>query len=168
MPDASRLMTRATHIFRSSPGLRLAYLFGSRASGAAGPSSDHDYAVLLDPGVDHERTRSELARQLAAALSSPRIDVVVLNGAPIELSYAVIAGGKVVFQRDTVTRVEYEAHVLGRYGDMLPMLRAQRADILRGGSDEPRVQRYRAALGRTERALGQIGAARGKAPTGGE
>ena len=58
------------------------------------------------------------------------------------------------------TRVEYEAHVLSRYGDYLPVLRAQRDDILQRDKHAHRVQRYRAALGRTERTLGQIAAPR--------
>jgi hypothetical protein len=49
--------------------------------------------------------------------------------------------------------------VLSRYGDYLPVLRAQRQSILEEGAHDRRVQRYREALGRTERALGKIRAA---------
>jgi hypothetical protein len=74
-------------------------------------------------------------------------DVVLLNRAALELAYAMIAQGKVLYERDLATRVEYEATILSRYGDMLPVLRAQREDILRGDDHEDRVRRYRAALG---------------------
>jgi hypothetical protein len=46
--------------------------------------------------------------------------------------------------------------VMSRYGDYLPVLRALREDVLRGEQDGTRVRRYRAALERTERTLGQI------------
>jgi len=134
----------------------LVYLFGSRIEGHLGPMSDYDLGVLIDRGADAGQVHARLTHELVRALQTDRVDVVVLNRAPIELAYAIIAQGKVLYQRDAAARVEYEAQVLSRYGDYLPVLRAQRDDILRGDKDDNRVQRYRAALGRTERTLGQI------------
>jgi uncharacterized protein len=84
--------------------------------------------------------------------------VVILNKAPVELAYAVIAHGICLLERDVATRVEYEAYVLGRYGDYLPVLREQRRQILEGGGlyNAKRVQRYREALGRTRRKISEI------------
>jgi hypothetical protein len=89
---------------------------------------------------------------------------VVLNHAPVELAYAVIAQGEVAFEQDIATRVEYEATILSRYGDYLPVLRALRDDILRGDDYAHRVRRYRSAVGRTERTLGQITSASQQSP----
>jgi hypothetical protein len=58
------------------------------------------------------------------------VDLVLLNQAPIELAYRVIAQGKWVYEESRAVRVEYEAYVLGRYGDYLPVLRKQREQIL--------------------------------------
>ena len=113
-------------------GVRLVYLFGSQVEGALGSMSDYDLGVLADPTVDGRRIQTQLADQAACALQTDRIDVVLLNRAPIELAYAIVAQGEVVHERDVATRVEYEAQVLSRYGDYLPALRAQRDDILRG------------------------------------
>lgn len=140
-------------------GVRLVYLFGSRVTGNLGPMSDYDLAVLVNRDVDGRGVQARLAHELARALQTDRVDVVLLNSAPIELAYAIIAKGKVLYEEDVATRVEYEATVLSRYGDFLPVLRAQRDDILRGDEHDRRVRRYRAALGRTERTLGQIGTA---------
>ena len=139
-------------IFAALPELTLAYLFGSRARGEAGPLSDYDFAVLLSwsPDVTMRRgeLRSRLAHQLASALDLPGegVDLVILNRAPIELAYAVVAEGRLVFERDVASRVEYEAYVLGRYGDYLSVLRAQRREILEGGDYEARAERYREAF----------------------
>lgn len=141
------------------PGVRLAYLFGSRVDGTVGPLSDYDVAVLADGAQDLAALRAWLAHELGVALETNHADVVLLNQAPVELAYAVVAQGDVVYQRDEATRVEYEAEVLTRYGDYLPVLRAQRQEISRGGERAARVQRYREALGRTERTLGEIRAA---------
>ena len=136
------------------PGVRLAYLFGSQVKGEVGPLSDYDIAVVFENHSDGGRLRSALGSALAAALDS-RIDVVLLNRAPIELAYAIIADGVVIYERDPSTRIDYESQVLGLYGDYLPILRSQRHDILNGDDYGTRVQRYREALGRTERALGE-------------
>jgi predicted nucleotidyltransferase len=137
----------------------LVYLFGSQVDGNLGPMSDYDLAALVDRDADERRVQALLAHELACALQTDRVDVVLLNHASIELAYAIIAEGKLLYERDVATRVEYEAKVLGRYGDLLPVLRRQREDILRGEDHDQRVRRYRAALGRTERTLGQIAAA---------
>ncbi len=146
------------------PDIQLAYLFGSRVTGDVGALSDYDVAVLLDCAADGPAVRSQLAYEIARRLDSDRVDVVLLNHAPIELAYAVIAGGHVLYQRDLATRVEYEADVLSRYGDYLPVLRAQRSALLGETGHDRRVRRYREALGRTERTLGEIKAAAGEAP----
>jgi len=142
--------------------ISLIYLFGSQVTGHLGPMSDYDLGVLTDRGADDEQMRARLTHEVTLAVQTDRVDVVLLNHAPIELAYTVIAQGKVIYQRDLATRVEYEAQVLSRYGDYLPVLRAQRDDILRGDEDANRVHRYRAALGRTERTLGQTTGTQGQ------
>jgi predicted nucleotidyltransferase len=156
--DAKSVQDKLSTILASLEGVRLVYLFGSQVEGSPGPMSDYDLGVLLDPAIDGPPVQARLAHELACALGTDRVDVVLLDRAPIELAYAIIAQGQALFERDVATRVEYEAQVLSRYGDYLPVLRAQRDDILRGDEHVHRVQRYRAALGRTERTLGQIAA----------
>jgi len=148
------------------PEVRLVYLFGSQVDGPVGPSSDLDLGVLVERGQDMPGMRARLEHELAGTADAGRVDVVLLNRAPVELAYAVIAQGEIIYERDVATRVEYEAQVMSLYGDYLPVLRTQRQDILEGGGYASRVQRYRAALGRTERAIGQIRAAQGEG-TGG-
>lgn len=150
--------SKLSALFAEVGDVHLAYLFGSQAEGNVGPFSDYDVAILTDPAVDAPCLQAEVRHRLSQALETERVDVVLLNRAPIELAYAVIARGRLLFERDRATRVEFEADVLSRYGDYLPVLRAQRADILQGGNYVHRVQRYRAALRRTERTLGEIGA----------
>jgi predicted nucleotidyltransferase len=142
------------------PEVTLAYLFGSQVEGEVGPLSDYDVAVLFENHSDGGRLQSALSSALAASLDG-RIDVVLLDRTPIELAHAVIAEGVIIYERDPSTRIDYESKVMGLYGDYLPTVRAQRQDILNGDEHESRVQRYREALGRTERALGSIRRAQG-------
>ena len=158
---ARMLRNRLSTVLEHQNGVCLVYLFGSQVEGDTGPMSDYDFAVVTDPSVDGRRLQAALAHELSQALGTAGVDVVLLNRVPVELAYAVIAQGTVLFERDVATRIEYEADVLSRYADYLPILRAQRDDILQGGEHVHRVQRYREALGRTERSLGQIAASHG-------
>lgn len=152
--DIQHLQQQIQAMIHTQPDIRLVYLFGSQVSGETGPLSDVDLAVLLRHGVSVIQTISQLEYLFSQLLDGKKIDVIILNQAPIELAYAVIAQGKIVYQHSIAERIEYEAEVMSRYGDYLPFLRAQRQEIVKGTGNERRVQRYREALGRTLRALG--------------
>ena len=138
------------------PQVTLVYLFGSQAEGYVGPLSDHDLGVLVDQPESAFYVRSRLAFELGRRLATTRIDIVLLNRAAIDLAFAVISRGKLLYQRSDAERIEYEAKVMGLYFDYLPVLRSQRDDILRGGEYEARIHRYREAFGRTARTLVKI------------
>jgi predicted nucleotidyltransferase len=140
---------------KTTSRIDLAYIFGSRAAGEEGPMSDFDIAVLFS-GTHPSPMRYELSHELKNVLKTDRVDLVVLNKAPIELRYAVIASGIVVYEASVEARVEYEALTLSLYGDFLPVLRNQREDILKEGNNETGIQRYRTALGKTQRLLEEI------------
>lgn len=157
-------LDRVLRALGSYPELNLVYLFGSQVDGSAGGQSDYDFAVLVDDMRHVSALRARLAHDLGVSLDTDRVDVVVLNRAAVELAHAVIAQGVLIYRRDEATLIEYEADVMGRYGDYLPVLRAQRRDIIRGGEYAARVQRNRAALRRTQRTLGEIRVAKGEVP----
>ena len=140
---------------KREPFIKLAYLFGSRVGGSEGLISDYDIAVLYSK-TPLSDMRYSLAHKLAALLVTDKVDLVVLNGAPVELSYAVITTGLVAYEVSATERVEYEASILSRYGDFLPILRQQRNEILEDRDNETGIQRYRATLGKTQRLLEKI------------
>ena len=151
-----QLVDQLKTYFASLPGMELVYLFGSQVGKNTGPMSDYDLALWVENGIDTEYLSARIAHEIQINLGIAPIDLVFLKNAPIELAYAIIAQGICVYQKDRATRVEFEANVLSRYCDYLPILRTFRKDILKGGDDEHRVQRYREALRRTERTLSQI------------
>ena len=140
---------------KTTPRIDLAYIFGSHAASEEGPMSDFDIAVLYSESRPSP-PRYALAHELKTVLKTDRVDLVVLNKAPIELRYAVIASGIVAYEANVQTRVEYEALTLSLYGDFLPVLCNQREDILKEGNNETGIQRYRTALGKTQRLLEEI------------
>ena len=150
------LRTAIPDILQSMPEITLVYLFGSQAEGHVGPLSDYDLGVLADQAESASYLRSRLAFELGRRISTKKIDIVMLNRASVELAFAVISRGKLLYQRNDAERIEYEAKIMGLYFDYLPVLRSQRDDILGGGEYEARIHRYREALGRTARTLGEI------------
>jgi predicted nucleotidyltransferase len=135
--------------------IELVYLFGSHAGGSEGPISDYDIAALYSK-IPSAAERYSLAHKLAILLMTDRVDLVVLNHAPIELRYSVITSGIIIYEENAAVRVEFEANTLSRYGDYLPILRRQRKEILEEHDNETGIQRYRKALGETQRLLEKI------------
>ncbi|MBS3762888.1 MAG: nucleotidyltransferase domain-containing protein [Planctomycetes bacterium] len=116
--------------FADCPEVALAYLFGSRADGSAAPSSDYDFGVLLIPDAAPD-CRYRIEHELLEVLDAAEVDVVMLGEAPVTLAYNVIASGQLVYEKDRATRVEFEANLMSKYCDYLPILRRQREDILK-------------------------------------
>ena len=157
IPAIPELSRRLGVIFSQEETVRLAYIFGSQVDGNTGPLSDLDVAVLVTDAClkDPTACRARLAHEIRSRVEINDVDLVLLSKAPIELAYHIIADGERIYETDRTTRVEYEAYVLERYGDFLPVLRAQREQILSEPTND-RIQRYRAALRRTERTLAAI------------
>jgi predicted nucleotidyltransferase len=95
-------------------GAHFAYVFGSHARGSAGPDSDLDLAAYfgnreVDPldvdGVDFDR-----------------VDLIVLDAAPLELKGRVALQGRLLFELDPAERVEWEATTRKIYFDERPRL----------------------------------------------
>jgi predicted nucleotidyltransferase len=146
-------------IFVKEKDILLAYIFGSQVTGKIGPQSDYDFAVFLSQKTSFQ-FKYKLKNKLLNILDNKQVDLVILNDVPIELKYKVIATGKIIYQKNSTIRTEFEADTLSRYFDYLPVLRAQKKDILKVRSEGERygdrIQRYRAALRKTEKVLNKI------------
>ena len=100
--------------------VELAYLFGSAAREELGELSDIDIAVYLDESLSSEERfelQLRLMGELAPVLQTNKVDLVVMNDAPILLNYNVIKQGKLV-KSDGRTKVRVESYILSRYLDM--------------------------------------------------
>jgi predicted nucleotidyltransferase len=100
------------------PGVRLAFLFGSRARGQGRADSDFDVAVLVDaPQADDGSALRALLARLGREVSSVHLDVVVLNEAPVLLRHRVLRDGAVLFERDPEERPRFARRTLREYQD---------------------------------------------------
>lgn len=124
-------------------GVVAASLFGSQAAGKAGPLSDVDVAVWLDPSLsDSERfrVRLELIGHAAGALRTNEVDLVVLNDAPPLLKHRALRSGVRLLDRDPVARVRLESRAVSDYLDTKP-LRERLTRAMRTRIDEGRFGR---------------------------
>lgn len=103
-----------------------AYLFGSQASGGAGPLSDVDVGVVTVPGVrDDAALRRELFLVLVDAFGTDEVDLVLLGGASPLLRHRVLRDGQLLVDRDPRARVRFETRALLDYLDTAPLREAQ-------------------------------------------
>lgn len=100
--------------------VRLAYLFGSVAKGKAGKLSDVDIAVLLDESLNKKQRfdlQLELISDVSGLLKTDKIDLVVINEAPLSLKFEIIKANYPLFVRDRMEKIDFEQMVMSRYLD---------------------------------------------------
>jgi len=122
-------------------GIDVLYAFGSRArealahlvgSGtfAAGGTSDLDLAALPEPGrIWSVDDRVLMTAAFEDVFAAPRVDLIVLPGAPPFLTLAAVSG-ELLFARDRVREANYQLYVLRRAGDLAHFERERRAHLL--------------------------------------
>lgn len=125
---ANEAAARLEEYFRANPGqVAAAYLFGSVARGTAGTDSDIDVAVLFDadPPATLEGLHTDLAQDLEELLGR-RVDLVVLNRAPLDLVHRVLRDGILVCDAHRSARIRFEVRSRNEYFDLEPYLRQYR------------------------------------------
>lgn len=111
LPDLERIVG----VLRQHGG-RFAFLHGSRATGAARPDSDVDVAVWFG------RAEHPAAWELTAQIGGS-VDMLVLDGAPLELAGRVAMDGLLLFDDDPPARVAWQADTRVVYLDEEPLQR---------------------------------------------
>lgn len=107
-------------------GARFAFVHGSTVRGTAGPDSDFDVAAWWP--------RS--APQSFEVLLPPRVDLLVLGNAPLELAGRVALEGVLLFDDDQESRIRWLAQTRKIYADERPRIERSHREfaesVLRG------------------------------------
>lgn len=101
-------------------GVVAAYLTGSQATGRAGPLSDVDLAVWLEPSAPDD-LRGKLWVAACEALRTDEIDLVVLDRAPPLLQHRALRDGVLILERDHDERIRRETRAVLDYLDTKPL-----------------------------------------------
>jgi len=105
----------------SLPEVRLAVLFGSTARGKAGPRSDVDLGVLLDPDTPDARLRVET--ELGRAVGDRSVDVIFLKEAPPLLRFEIAKEGVVLHQDRDGLWTDFKTRAMLDWYDWEPIAR---------------------------------------------
>lgn len=119
-----------THLKQRLPDLQAAYLFGSQASGDAGPQSDLDLAILLPRSADPVLIW-DLSGELADLAGVP-VDLVDLRAASTVMQYQVITTGQRLWAQALVAGL-FECFVLSEKTALDTARSGLLADIQRDG-----------------------------------
>jgi predicted nucleotidyltransferase len=106
-------------------GVSVVYIFGSKAVGRGSSLSDVDIGVVLKDSVLCKEARSvyqSLFEIFSDLYPKSKVDIVLLQAAPIPLQYAATKEGRLLFEVDPRTTVEYENRVVNEYLDFEPTL----------------------------------------------
>jgi len=118
---------RLAATFAGDQRLAAVYLFGSFAAGREGPLSDVDVAVLLAekvPAGQYDALTIDYYGEVAHALGTGEVSVVLLNRSSLPLRYEVVRGGRVLLDRLPAERLAFEVRTLDEYMDFKPLLDA--------------------------------------------
>ena len=105
--------------FTNKDSVILAYLFGSTVRGDAGRLSDVDIGVMLDEKLskkDRFDLELKMMGEIAILIKKNKIDLIVLNEAPLLLAYNIIKSGTIL-KSDETDRVKFETKILSMYMD---------------------------------------------------
>lgn len=135
IPDslkATSLTLASTH-----PDLKILVLFGSRARGEADPSSDWDFAFLLEPDRATERQPfwfpgCDLIEPLCKVLqvADDAIDLVDLNTCSDIVAHFVARDGQVIYEKTPGEFAHFRQHTLKTEAELRQYRQAQREKVL--------------------------------------
>ena len=123
--DTAELTASLLPAFQKEPRIAAAYLFGSRGTGNVGAQSDTDLAILVFPAEAENFSLQDELRveaELSLMLKTDKVDVVVLNRCPLPLAYKVISEGKLLYEAEPITNMDFVEGTLIRYFDFAPTL----------------------------------------------
>jgi predicted nucleotidyltransferase len=102
---------RVVEFLNKQKRVELAYLFGSVAEGKEGKLSDVDLAVFLDESLsklERFNLQLKLISELTGILKTDRIDLVIMNDAPLTLNYEIIKANHPLLVRDEGQKIDFE------------------------------------------------------------
>jgi len=114
--DVLKLIPKVEIYLKSREDIQFAYLFGSFARDKVTPLSDVDVAVYLT-GDDISDKRLEILGDLIDILKTDKIDLVILNIAPLSLQMKILQNKRLLADNAPFVRHAYESMTIRTYFD---------------------------------------------------
>lgn len=113
-------------LFRATPEVRGAYVFGSAAAGQRTSRSDIDLAVWLRDEADPSSTKLDLLADLVRR-GFDDVDLVVLDEADLIVQYEALQPNRLLYAADDYSHPYMYSKIMRKYWDFRPYLDVQRA-----------------------------------------
>ncbi len=113
-------LIQAEKYLRARKDIAFAYLFGSLAENRATHLSDVDIAVFLTEGVFEDK-RFQILGDLIDIFKTDRLDLVILNSAPLMLKMKIIQARKILSDNFPYIRNTFESAIIRTYFDFSKM-----------------------------------------------
>jgi len=114
-----KVFEKLVEFFEGKDEVDLAYLFGSTSRGDKGKLGDFDLGVLLrEPLEEHGRLQFQLKLldDLVSLLKADKVDLIIMNDAPLSLNYNIIKEG-MLLKDDEEKRIRFEKNIMSEYLD---------------------------------------------------
>jgi predicted nucleotidyltransferase len=122
-PDDLTAVLAAVEPVLRRHGARFCYLHGSAANETATPGSDVDVAAWFGRAVDS---------WVVAADLPDHVDLLVLDGAPLELAGRIAQHGQLLWEDDAAIRVAWQGSTRKVFLDERPRVEQARRDFVQG------------------------------------
>ena len=108
--------------------VEIIYLFGSLASKTANLKSDVDLGIvfknrsLLKDSLFLYKKLYRIFSRISSISADTELDIILMQQSPIFLQFEIINTGKILYERSSRFRANYEEYVIQQYIDIKPML----------------------------------------------
>ena len=127
-----QLQQAAQKLADDNEEVMIVYLYGSVVEGYAHERSDIDLAVVIDKNKCQKSFLEQMrySDPFEEAFRREKIDLRVLNDAPLSFKYAVVAKGTILYSRDADFTETFETKVQKTYWDFQPHLLEYSRELL--------------------------------------
>ncbi len=121
MEQQKQVIEESRELLISEPGVKLALIFGSYASGKFQPGSDVDIAVFFDRPLDVGR-RMALAGRLESKLGRA-VDLVDIHAISGTILRQILFKGRVLVKKDPMAMAALIGRMIYNQSDVMPLVR---------------------------------------------
>lgn len=119
-PDLTKRLIQTESYLRARSDIAFAYLFGSLAENRGTHLSDVDIAVYLTEGRFEDK-RFQILGDLIDIFRTDRLDLVILNTAPLILKMKIIQTRRILADNFPYIRHTFESAIIRTYLDFSKM-----------------------------------------------
>lgn len=123
---SDEVVDRLREVFAARPAVRGVYVFGSVATNRTWDESDLDLGIVVDEDEWDSSNKVPLIGECMDAARRDRVDLVVLNDAPLVLQFEAVRPNEILYAADDFDSGGFSSKVLRMYWDFQPHLRRQR------------------------------------------